>query len=233
MVEIFKYHYYNLLRFNIATYNLPPEYLGMIFTMGVFTAIFIGTISETPILFEQIRIMNFNKLALFYFISPLVIDLFTYKSYDPNYQYLRVLYPFKLKKIIFIDFLIEFFSYKLILLCYLALAYVPFCLYYKIEVFEIHSFYLGITLIILMYINSCLLIRIIKDSLKNKELNVYKNYFKLFSVVTFIILVINDNTNYMSLNSYETIYKLLVSGIFLLFVLILFIFLINLKDDKF
>jgi hypothetical protein len=106
-------------------------------------------------------------------------------------------------------------------------------MFYKIEVFEIHSFSLGITLIILMYINSCLLIRIIKDSLKNKELNVYKNYFKLFSVVTFIILVINENTNYMRLNSYETIYKLLISAIILLFVLILFIFLVNLKDDKF
>ncbi|MDD7913783.1 hypothetical protein [Polaribacter ponticola] len=120
----------------MAKYQFAPEYIGLILVVGMFTTMFLGITSEDALVIGEIKIINFNIIALFYFIAPILSDIFMYKFYDPNYQYFKLLYPFKISKVIFIDVLIELFNFKIVFLIFFIIAYIPFCLTYDLMIFE-------------------------------------------------------------------------------------------------
>lgn len=231
MFKILQYNFLSLTRFKMAKYQFAPEYFGFILVVGLFTTIFIGVSSEDALVIGDIKIMNFNIIALFYFIAPILSDIFMYKFYDPNYQYLKLLYPFKVSKVIFIDVLIELFNFKVVFLLCFIIAYIPFCLTYDLIIFERTSI-TGFFLIITIYINSCLLIRVLKDILKNKVNKSHKNYLKLFALLLFVLITYNENVNLIDLNNYQTIYLLFKISISLIILLIISLYLINVKYDK-
>ena len=215
----------------MAKYQFAPEYIGLILVVGMFTTMFLGITSEDALVIGEIKIINFNIIALFYFIAPILSDIFMYKFYDPNYQYFKLLYPFKISKVIFIDVLIELFNFKIVFLIFFIIAYIPFCLTYDLMIFEKTSI-TGFFLIITAYINSCLLIRILKDILKNKVNKSHKNYLKLFTLLLFVLITYNENVNLIDLNNYQTIYLLFKISISLIILLIISLYLINVKYDK-
>lgn len=231
MLKILQYNFLSLTRFKISKYQFAPEYIGFFLVAGLFSVIFIGVSSESSLLIDEKKIMNFNIIALFYFFAPILSDVFMYKFYDPNYQYFKLLYPYKIFKVILIDVLIELFSFKLLFLICFIIAYIPFCLTYGLVIFENVSI-IGFLLIITIYINSCLFIRLIKDLVKNKVNNYHKNYLKLFAVLIFILMTFNENANLIDLDDLETIYIFFSFSISLILILIVLLYLINIKYDK-
>jgi hypothetical protein len=231
MFKILQYNFLSLTRFKIAKYQFAPEYIGFILVVGLFTTMFTGISSEDALVIGDIKIMNFNIIALFYLIAPILSDIFMYQFYDPNYQYLKLLYPFKVSKAIFIDVLIELFNFKVVFLLCFIIAYIPFCLTYDLIIFEKTSI-TGFFLIITIYINSCLFIRVLKDIIKNKVNKSHKNYLKLFALLLFILVTYNENVNLIDLDNYQTIYLLFKISISLIILLIISLYLINVKYDK-
>jgi hypothetical protein len=231
MFKIFQYNFLSLTRFKIAKYQFAPEYIGFILVVGLFTTILLGVSSEDAFVVGEIKIMNFNIIALFYLIAPILSDIFMYKFYDPNYQYFKLLYPFKISKVIFIDVIIELFSFKIVFLILFIIAYIPFCLTYDLMIFERTSI-TGFFLIITAYINSCLFIRLLKDIIKNKVNKSHKNYLKLFALLIFILITYNENVNLIDLYNSQTIYLFFNFSISLIILLIILLYLVNIKYDR-
>jgi hypothetical protein len=231
MKKILQYNFLTLSRFKISKYQFAPEYIAFFIVAALFSVIFIGVSSEESLMVYEKKIMNFNIIALFYFIAPILSDIFMYKFYDPNYQYFKLLYPFKTSKIIFIDTLVELFSYKILFILCFLIAYIPFCLTYDLILFENISF-IGFFLIITTYINSCLFIRIVKDLIKNKVQNSHKNYLKLFIVLIFILMTFNENYNLIDLNNSKTVYIFFNFSLISILTLIVILYFINIKYDR-
>jgi hypothetical protein len=231
MLKIIQYNFISLKRIKIARYQFAPEYIALFILVGLFTIAFIGLSSESPIKYYDFNILNYNKLAFFYLLAPIFIDIFMFKYVGSNYQYFKLLYPFKLSKIIFIDLLLELFSFKIAFIVFFVLAYIPFCLTYNLKITGVIPVF-GFLLIICMYINSCLIIRVIKDVMKNKAYDFHKNFLKLFFVVVFVLLTVNENINFINFNSYITIFWFLSFAILSIIVLVILLYLINIKYDK-
>lgn len=231
MIKILQYNFLTLSRFKISKYQFAPEYIGFFIATALFSVMFIGVSSEEPLIVYEKKYMNFNIIALFYFIAPILSDIFMFKFYDPNYQYFKLLYPFKTSKIIFIDTLVEIFSYKILFILCFLIAYIPFCLTYDLILSENISF-IGFFLIITTYINSCLFIRIIKDLIKNKVQNSHKNYLKLFIVLIFILMTFNENYNLIDLDNSKTVYIFFNFSLISILTLIVILYFINVKYDR-
>jgi len=231
MLKIIQYNFISLKRIKIARYQFAPEYIALFILVGLFTMAFIGVSSENPIKYGNQDILNYNKLAFFYLLAPIFADVFMFKYVGSNYQYSKLLYPYKLSKIILIDILIELFSFKMVFILCFILMYVPFCLTYNLNITGIIPV-LGFALIICMYINSCLIIRVIKDAMKNKAYDFHKNFLKLFFVVMFVLLTVNENINFLKLDSFKTVFWFLSFAALSIIVLVILLYLINIKYDK-
>jgi len=233
MKYILKYHYYNLKRFNISTLKLlPPEYLGLFFVITLFSIIIFGVSSENCLNNEGYNFIDFNKLAFFYFVAPIFIEAFMYKQYDPNYVYLKVTLPFSNYKIIFIDFLVEFFSIKFIFLFLFPFLYIIFSLSYNLKLFNYSFFKYGFFLILLMYINSCLLINLLKSLVRNSKLDIYKNYVKFFILILIILFIFNENYLWIQFKIASTIFLLINIFVIVFFLQIILLLSINKINDK-
>ena len=233
MKYIFKYHYYNLKRFSISNSKLlPPEYLGLFFVIALFSIIFFGVSSENCLNYKGYNFIDFNKLSFFYLIAPIFIEAFMYKHYDPNYVYLKVTLPFSNYKIIFIDFLVEFFSYKFIFLFLLPFLYIIFSLIYKLKLFDYSFFIYGFFLIVLMYTNSCLFVNLLKSVIRNSKLDVYKNYIKLFILMLIVLFILNENYLWIHLETSSTIFLLINIFVVVFFLQIVSLIYINKIIDK-
>lgn len=233
MKYIFRYHYYNLKRFNISTSKLlPPEYLGLFFVIALFSTIFFGVSSENCLNYEGYNFIDFNKLAFFYFVAPIFIEAFMYKHYDPNYVYLKVTLPFSNYKIIFIDFLVEFFSFKFFFLFLFPFLYIIFSLNYNLKLFNYNFFIYGFFLILLMYTNSCLFINLLKSVIRNSKLDIYKNYVKFFILILIVLFILNENYLWIQLEIASTIFLLIKIFVVVFFLQIILLLSINKIIDK-
>lgn len=231
MLKIIQYNILTLSRFKMAKYQLIPEYLGLIAVIVLSSLMFTGISCEEIIVDGKLKYMNFNILALYFFLAPILSDVFMYNFYDINYKYFKLLYPFKSLKIIFIDMLLELLSYKLFFILFFVILYIPFCITYDLTFIDNKSLK-GFCLIVSMYINACLFVRLIKDIGKDMFFKSYKNYLKLFLVFIVVLLVVNENTKTFTLSKFETAFFLLYISFLSLIVLSGTLYLINIKNDR-
>ncbi|WP_445748885.1 hypothetical protein, partial [Polaribacter sp.] len=95
MKEIFNYNLFVFTRFKMAGYQFLPEYFAIIIMIILSTTISMGVSSEELIIYESIRYINFNILSIFFFLFPIIAEVFMYDFYDTNYKYFKLLFPFK------------------------------------------------------------------------------------------------------------------------------------------
>jgi len=215
----------------MTVFKTPPDYIALILSIGIITILTMGMAAESPLMFNNKRILNFNYIVNLFYLASFFFEGYIFNYYTPNYQYIKLLFPIKLKRQFFIDLLIEIFSYKIFLILFSILGFFIFSKTYKI-VFWSGLNLLGLFLIILSYINSCLLIIAIKNKMKRDAFNFRKNFFKLFLFFMALILIINQNRKLIDFDSIKTFYTLLIASIILTIVLILIIFRITIKEDK-
>ncbi len=215
----------------MAGYQFLPEYFAIIIMIILSTTISMGVSSEELIIYESIRYINFNILSIFFFLFPIIAEVFMYDFYDTNYKYFKLLFPFKTKKNILIDVLIEIFSYKLLLIIVFLGLLLPFSFIYDFKLLDLKSIF-GFFLIITSYISSCILIRIIKDIGKDNLINTNKNHLKLILAIFIVLFVLNDNTKTLPINALKTSFFLFVFIIVLILLSTIWLFYINSKNDR-
>lgn len=231
MKEIFNYNLTLFTRFKMAEYQFLPEYFAVIIMITLSTTICMGVSSEELIIYESNRYINFNILTIYFFLFPILAEVFMYDYYDTNYKYFKILFPFKTKKNILIDVLIEILSYKLLLLIIFLVLFVPFSFVYNFKSLDTKSIF-GFFLIIISYVSSCIFIRIIKDVGKDNFINSYKNHLKLILAIFIVFFIFNENTKMLPLNKFSTLTFLLVFLIVLNTLSFTLLFQINSKNDR-
>ncbi len=232
MLKILYYNFITLSRFKMAKYQVIPEYIAIFTVIGLFTMIFMGVSSEEIIVHNNNKYMNFNILALYFFITPILSDIFMNNFYDVNYKYFKLLFPFNIFKTITIDVLLEILNYKLLFIFFFIALYIPFCSVYELSYINQNAI-IGFCLVIIMYLNACLSIRLIKYLWNENFMKVYKNYLKAFLIILGALFIVNENTKTLTLNSFETTIHLSFFSVGLTILLTSAIFLINIKNDKF
>ncbi len=232
MRELLKYQFITLSRFRISQFQFLPEYLGLLFALLVFTIILLGVSSEEQLSYDNDKFINYTYIFIYFLVMPIFLESFMKKSYMPNYRYLKLLFPFSLTKMVFIDILFELFSFKLFILFFYLVLVIPFSIVYEVHFIGKPLSVLGMVLVILIYMNSCLLILTIKSFMKSRALKFYSNFLKLFVIVFFVMYFIFNNINLMKYDTLE-VFKNLISILSIaFFVLFVLIYMINLKYDK-
>lgn len=231
MKEIFNYNLFVFTRFKMAEYQFLPEYFAIIIMIILSTTISMGVSSEELIAYQSSRYINFNILSIYFFLFPIFAAVFMYDFYDTNYKYFKLLFPFKTKKIILIDFLIEIFSYKLLLIIVFLVLLLPFSFIYNFKLLDITSIF-GFFLIITSYVSSCILIRIIKDIGKDNLINTHKNHLKLILAIFIGLFILNENTKTLPINNLKTSFFLFVFIIVIILLSMIRLFHINSKNDR-
>lgn len=203
MNQIIKYHFISLTRFEIAKYRIAPEYIALIFTIFLFSTIILGLSVENPIYIEKFYFINLNYLTIYIFVVPIFLDAFMKASYTPNYIYLKLVFPFNLIKFTIFDFLFEFLSFKFIIPLSVLLLISPFIYYYQLN-FEFGFIIKGLLLIFLTYSNSCLLINVIKNTMKDKSYIFHKNLIRFIFIFLAFVIVYNENVEILPLSDFKT-----------------------------
>jgi hypothetical protein len=233
MYEILKYHALTLSRLSISRLKfLPPEYMAIIAIMIFVALVSMGVSSQNYILVDGVRIVNYNLLSLYFLFAPIIMDVYLDKSYESNYHFFCLLLPYSFNKKILTGVLFEVFSCKIVFIIACILVYIPFCLSYDLDFSSLKYLVLGMVLVLSMYVNSCLIIRFLKDLKKEKGFIYYKNYLKLFLFITFLMMTINENYTLINLYEIATIFLLLSFSLFLFVFLVASIFFVNLTFDK-
>jgi hypothetical protein len=228
---IFKYQLLSFSRLKMSPFKTPPDFIAIILSIGFITFLTVALASENPFIVNEKKILNFNYIVFFFYIASFFSEGYIIGFYTPNYKYIKLLFPMKLKTQILLDFLSELFSYKILILIFSLLSFIIVSITYKITLWSSLNI-VGIILIILSYINSCLLIQLIKDKMRKNAFNFNKNFFKLFFFLLMVIATINSNLNFVNFKELKTAYSFLIISIFLPIFFVLIIFRINTKQDK-
>jgi hypothetical protein len=228
---ILKYHLLSFTRLKMSTFRAPPDYIAIVLSIGFISGLIVAISSENPIIINQEKILNFNYIAIFFYVASFFFEGYILDYYAPNYQYVKLIFPVKLSKLIFIDFLGEIFSYKIIFIIFFILAFVALSNNYKIELWNSFNI-VGIFLIILSYVNSCLLVQVIKNKMRSIAFSFHKNFFKLLFFTLLIITTLNKNLKLIKFDELNTLYWFLVFSLLLTVTFVFIIFRINMKKDR-
>lgn len=210
---------------------LPPEYIGLFLSVFVFSVIIFGYSFEEYLFVNNQHFVNFNILSLFYFVAPILFELFMFDYYDPNYRYLKLLMPYSQFQIFCIDFCLEFFSFKFLFVLLFPILYLIFSYFNKFS----NSYYgnsSGVLLILLMYVNSSLLIGIIKNNFVKRKKRFAKNFIKLMGYFFIAFLIVNSNLNIIDLDKFETIFLMIKISAIAIPLQICCYFILSSKIDK-
>ncbi|MCF6350338.1 MAG: hypothetical protein L3J23_04835 [Flavobacteriaceae bacterium] len=229
--SILKYQYLSFIRVRMTTFKTSPDFIVLILSLALLTMMAYGVSSENFIEIETDKLINYNFLIVFNFFIIFFFEGYIYKYNTPNYRYIKLLLPYKRNVILMIDLIYELFSYKGILIllniCYLFI----FCYVYELSI--LHTFNLvGFLLLFITFVNSILLVRIIKEKMKGNAFDFHKNFYKIFFTLILILAVINSNLDIINLNSVKAIFRILGFSIFCTVILIITFFRINSIDDK-
>ena len=200
------YQIKSLKRFKIAYYQLVPEYIGLICVVLVFSFMVLGISSDESILINNKKIINYNYLINYFFVIPIILESLIAKDYMPNYDKLKIIFPFSKLKILMIDLFIELLGFKIIILVFTIILYIPFSYIFKLDTMCLELLYV-FALVLLSYVNSCFIIRIIKIKSRDNLMN--KNFLK---IIVLLFLIVSISMSY---------------SIFLLFLLLLLLLIIN------
>lgn len=215
MYSFIKYQLKSLKRFNIAYYQLIPEYLGLILLILVFTTMILGVSSDEAILINEGKVINYNYLIIYFFIFPIVVESLIVKDYMPNYYKLKLLFPFSIWKIILLDLFLEVFGYKLLIPIIGIVLYFFFSYFFNlIFIYDISFF--SFSSIVFSYLNSCMIIKLFKIFSKDNIIN--KNYMKIV-ITLFIGLLFLKERNYTleSINAFLLLFLSLILILILIF----------------
>lgn len=228
---IIKYQFLSFKRIKMTTFIAPPDFIAIILSIIFFSFITTAIAAEKPFRVNDLNILNYNYIVFLIYLFTFFFEAYILNFYTPNYKYIKLIYPLKLKQQIFIDVLSEMFSYKIFLFTFLFISFFSLKSSYNITLFNNLNIF-GILLIMLTYLNSCLLIRIIKDKMKSKAFDFHKNFFKLFFILLLIIATINNNLEILNFTEVKVLYILLFSSFILASLFIIILFAINSKLDK-
>lgn len=204
----------------MSTFNAPPDFIAIVLSIGFMTTLATAIAFENPIIFNNIELLNFNYIVVFFYLSIFFFDGYISKSYTPNYKYIRLLYPQKIKTQIYHNLLFEILSFKIVFLIFFFIAYIIFSYSYDIVFFNIINLK-GIFLIGITYLNTCIIVRLVKDIIRKKIQGYQNNFFKILFTLLFVVWVYNHNTKVINFNLYQTMDKVLYLS-FLLLITLLF-----------
>jgi len=217
---ILTYHKISFLRFKMSTFNAPPDFIAIVLSIGFMTILATAMAFENPLIFENIELFNFNYIVVFFYLGILFFDGYISKSYTPNFKYVRLLYPQKLKTQIYHNILFEILSFKIFFVIIFFISFIIFSYSYDISIFHKQNIK-GVFLIGITYLNICIIVRLVKDSVRKKIQGYQNNFFKILFTLLFIVWVYNHNTKIISFNLYQTMVKVLYIS-FLLLITLLF-----------
>lgn len=228
---IFKYHLLSFSRLKMSTFKAPPDFIAIVISIGFISVLTVALAYENPLIVDEIKILNFNYIVALFYIISFFSEAYILSLYTPNYRYIKLLIPNRATKQICIDTLSEIVSYKLFILLFVFVAFFVLSSTYKIALWEKFNI-IGILLIILSYLNSCLLIQLIKDKMRKNAFNLNTNLFKLLFFLLLAISIVNSNLNIVNFKDIKVMYALLLISTVLPFIFLLIIFRINVKQDR-
>jgi len=211
---LLKYNYKSFLRLKMSPFIAPPDFLAILLSLLFLSVVTVGLSFDNPIIFFNKRIINFNYVIILNYLIALFFEGYIFNYYTPNYKYLKLLFPYKIKRIIVIDLLLEIFSFKFLLLVFFFMSY------------------LGFIFFILSYINSCFLVCIIKCIKRINVLNQNKNLFKTIFFLLIAMAIINDNYKLIKFDEISTLFILGMIIFFLNILFLFFLYRINVFYDK-
>lgn len=94
--QVIIYHFKSFYRLKMTPFIAPPDFLAIILGVAFFCLLALGLASENPILFNNIKIFNYNYLVAYvylFFLFFLFFDGYISDYYTPNYQYLKLTMP--------------------------------------------------------------------------------------------------------------------------------------------
>lgn len=227
---LIKYKYLSFVRFKMSPFLAPPDFLAILLSFLFLSAITIGLSLENPIDLLDDKIINFNYIICLNYFIILFFESYIVNYTTPNYKYIKILLPLNINKIIIVDVLTEVFSYKILSLCFLGISYLIFLNYYEVTAMSGINL-IGVLLVLLSYINSCLLIVIIKNK-KSNYLDQNKNIIKLFFFILIIVSVINYNIKLVNFDAIDTTYGLGILIIILNIIFVNYIYFVNVRYDR-
>lgn len=215
----------------MSTFKAPPDYVAIVLSIGFISGLVVAISSENPIIINQEKILNFNYVVIFFYVASFFFEGYILDYYTPNYQYVKLAFPVKLSKLIFIDFLGEILSYKIALIIFFIIAFVALSGNFKIVLWNSFNI-VGFFLIVLSYVNSCLLVQVIKNKMRSNAFSFHKNFFKLLFFTLLIIAALNKNLKLIKFDELNTLYWFLVFSLLLTVTFVFIIFRINMKKDR-
>ncbi len=215
----------------MSPFIAPPDFLAILLSLLFLSVVTVGLSFDNPIIFFNKRIINFNYVIILNYLIALFFEGYIFNYYTPNYKYLKLLFPYKIKRIIVIDLLLEIFSFKFLLLVFFFMSYL--ILFNSFETTLNHRInLLGFIFFILSYINSCFLVCIIKCIKRINVLNQNKNLFKTIFFLLIAMAIINDNYKLIKFDEISTLFILGMIIFFLNILFLFFLYRINVFYDK-
>lgn len=156
----------------------PPDFIGILLSI-----IFI-TLLTSFISFEKATNSGSPNLYILYFsfiLQSIFFDNYIYSYFTPNFFDFKKTLPINIKSKIVLDFIIEFFNYKIFILL----------TYYSFLIFEGYEFNLNTILkpLIFYVLTSLISISILN---RNQKLLTNSNFRKLSLIIIFVFYMLND-----------------------------------------
>jgi hypothetical protein len=229
IVELIKYKWISFKRIKMTPYLTPPDSIALIILILIITSLVTIISFDNSIVFEHKKYFNFTYVNILTYLGIFFFESYIENAHTPNYNYIKIIVPLRIERILFNDLLLEICSYKFIFIFSFLINY----FYFFDETLFFHWInYLGLFSVFVSYINICIIMRLFKDISRKNKMEISINSFKLLFLLLFVILTINSNCRIIRFDNLLTlIYLLFLNGFVFLICTSRWLY-ININRDK-